>query len=101
MMLGAVAPLRDDWSDTETVTIGAELVRNGQFDSESQVECLGLMIYWGEQRRLVEWSGMCSARCRVDLVENAIGEKVCPHTYQPCKKHELREVVTKWEMVNR
>lgn len=90
-----------DWYGVPLLEVGRQLVQERRFDAESIVECAGLSGHWREQRERVQRSGVCADRCRVDKVKNAAGELVCPHTFQPCNREEVLEVVNKWSLVNK
>lgn len=79
---------------------GRRMVWSGVVDSDHIREMAALSSYWDAQRRWVADFGECAARCRAEFVSNGRGELCCPHTMRPCLKHELKEVIERWQRVN-
>lgn len=100
-MIGCVPALKNDWGDTPLVEIGRQLVAAGQHDSESMVECWGLMEYYKTQRQRFRDRGACAGRCHVTKIVSTNGSVVCPHTFEPCTKEHLQSVVSLWSVINK
>lgn len=79
---------------------GRQLVERGELSPPGMIDNLSLCEYWRQQRELVSIRGECAARCECDQVEHTKGHAVCPHTYEPCKRLKLVEIIKLWERVN-
>lgn len=80
---------------------GRLLVASGNHDPAPMLDRLALIDYYHSQRKLVEQRGKCSADCQCEQVKHFQGHLVCPHTWEPCKRIRLSEIVNLFSRINK